>query len=78
MKNFWDNKIESEFNIRKFEDKKGMSDWKLLNLIYIKYDIEIKLRGIGAYEGAIRLIKNKEIFDKLNEKEKEFVTNLMS
>lgn len=78
IKSFWDNKVKEEFNKREFSNLKGISDWKLLYTILLKYNIKtVQLRGIGAMEGAIRLVRDKESFSKLTEKEKEFVGGLI-
>jgi len=75
MKKFWDNKLQEAFKLRESGSKKN-SDWQILNLIILKYDFQIGLRGIGATEGAIRIVKDKDSWEKLDKKEKDFVSNL--
>ena len=80
MKKFWIERVNKEFDKRKFSERKGMSDWNLLYTILLKYNLSkvIRLRGISAFEGALKLIEKKEHYEKLEEKEKEFITGLIS
>jgi len=75
IKKIWESKVEEAFKLRESGSKK-ISDWKLLQLIIFKYDLPVELRGIGAYEGAIKIVKDKDSWEKLDKKEKEFVANL--
>jgi len=75
MKKFWDNKLQEAFKLKESGSKK-LSDWQIINLIILKYGINIQIRGIGATEGAIRIVKDKDSWAKFDEKEKKFVSNL--
>lgn len=72
---FWDKKIEEAFKLKESGSKK-YSDWKMVHLITLKYSMPISIRGIGAMEGAIRIVKDQEMFKLLNKREKEFIGNL--
>ena len=75
--NFWVRKFEDDFIKYKSGNKK-ITRWSLLYTLILKYKFPIELRGIGIKEGAIRLINFKEIFDKLTQEEKEFVSSCLS
>lgn len=74
MKRFWDERLERDVkNLKK-------SAWQIISLIVLKYGYEkkIKTRGLGAFDVALKITKNKEFFDKLSENEKMYVSGLLA
>jgi len=73
MKKFWEERLERDVkNLKK-------SSWQVLSLIILKYgyEKEIRTRGLGAFDIALRITQNKTFFDKLNENEKMYVSGLL-
>jgi len=75
MKKFWARKLNEAFESRELGSKK-ISDWQILNLIILKYDLNISLRGFGATEGAIKIVKDIKGWEQLDVREKVFVGDL--
>ena len=76
MRKFWAERLEEAIKNREL-GLKPMSNWKLLNLVILKYQFPLEIRGISAMEASLKLIKNKDDFDKLNDKEKEIVSKMI-
>jgi hypothetical protein len=76
-KGFWAKRFEDDF-LRFKSGFKKPTKWSLLFTLFLKYGFPMELRGISSKEGAIRLIKNKEIFNRLTEEEKGFVSSCLS
>jgi hypothetical protein len=75
MKQFWSENLSKALE-RKQKGYKKPTDWSVLYLIVLKYNLFIQVRGRSSIEVALDLIRNQKYFEKLNKEEKDFVKNI--
>jgi len=73
--NIWADKLKEAYEDYSI-GVKGVTQWKIINLLILKYGFPLKARGLSAFELALRIINNKELFNKLSKEDESFILGL--
>lgn len=75
VNSFWSEKFEQALS-KYASGIKSVSEWKLLHLLILKYNLDLSPRGLSTTEVALRLMKNPDMWGKIDKKDKEFIEGL--